>query len=208
MNWIPARNTWRKLGVRQSTGYLQEHWEKIKRRENGNPQFTAGGSGREGDSDVTQKRPVAFSLTATEDKTQHKPTTPALPEKDDNMKRNEAFPSKYLKAADLDGGDLTVTIDHLEWEEVGKEKTSKPVIHFSGKTKPWILNGTCWDKIVEVTGLDDSDDWDGSRITLFVTEVPFGREMVDAIRVRSKTAKKGKAKAEPEPPEVADPEDD
>ena len=50
------------------------------------------------------------------------------------MKRTDAFPSKYLKAADLNGQDLDVTIGSLEQEEIGKEKTEKNVLYFRGKT--------------------------------------------------------------------------
>jgi hypothetical protein len=125
------------------------------------------------------------------------------------MKRSEAFPSKFLKADDLNGGDLTVTISSVEWEEVGKDKTQKPVIYFRGKVKPLICNGTNWDRIAKITGEDDSDEWAEYKITLGVEEVRFGREDVPAIRVRIPKAAKAKAKAEPEPDEeAADPEDD
>ena len=32
------------------------------------------------------------------------------------MKRSDAFPSNFLKAADLNGGDLSAVISSLEWE--------------------------------------------------------------------------------------------
>ena len=78
------------------------------------------------------------------------------------MKRNEAFPSKFLKAADINE-DVTATISSVEWEEVGQDKTTKSVLYFRGKLKPLILNGTNWDKIVEVTGEDDSDELGGKE---------------------------------------------
>ena len=101
------------------------------------------------------------------------------------MKRSDAFPSKFLKAADLNGGDLPATISSLEWEEVGKDRTSKPVVYFRGKVKPLILNGTNWDLIVKTTQKEDSDEWAGERICLYATEVQFGRDIVEAIRVRA-----------------------
>jgi hypothetical protein len=120
------------------------------------------------------------------------------------MKRSDAFPSAFLKAADVNGGDVAVTIDYLDWETVGMDKTEKPVLHFrGGKTKPLILNGTNWDSIVNVTGKDDSDDWDGAKITLYSCEVQFGREMVNAIRVRTKASTPSK-KDKPAKPVPAD----
>jgi len=108
------------------------------------------------------------------------------------MRKNDAFPSKYLKASDLNGEDLVATIDEVVEEEVGREKKKKPVLYFRGKVKPLILNGTNFDSVVLVTGEEDSDEWPGEKITMFSTEVPFGDKMVDAIRIR--VPKKTKAK--------------
>jgi hypothetical protein len=191
---------WGAIGIPWLTPeYLEEHWQKIKRWKNAEPRFAAGARRKEVATHATGKRTVIF-LTPDEPEMQINPKTPALPEKVEHMKKSEAFPSKYLKSSDLNGEDLTATISSLEWEEVGQEKTSKPVLYFRGKVKPLILNGTNWDSIVEVTGEDDSDEWDGKKITMYVDEVPFGSKMVDAIRIRRPKTSKGKAKAEPQPP--------
>ena len=116
------------------------------------------------------------------------------------MNKSEAFPSKYLKATELDGEDITATINSVEWEQIGQDKTEKPVLYFRGKTKPMILNATNWDLIVKATGESDSDEWEGKKITLYRTEVPFKKEMVDAIRVRAESKSK-----RPEKPKVEQP---
>jgi hypothetical protein len=125
-------------------------------------------------------------------------TTAALPQKVRHMKRSDAFPSRFLKASDVNGEDLAVTISGIDWEEVGKDRTRKPVLYFRGKVKPLILNGTNWDAIVRITGEDDSEQWEGEKIALYSTRVQFGREMVDAIRIReSRSVKNGKADTMP-----------
>lgn len=98
------------------------------------------------------------------------------------MNINDAFPSKYLKASDLQGGQPTVTISHLTVEEVG-DNEKKPVVHFVGKEKGIVLNKTNATNIGDAYG-PDTDDWTGKRVTLFATWVDFQGRSVEAIRVR------------------------
>ena len=52
------------------------------------------------------------------------------------MTLDDAFPSKYMKASDLpEEGSVTLTIDKVTIEEIGKEKQEKPVIHFKDHDK-------------------------------------------------------------------------
>ena len=60
--------------------------------------------------------------------------------------------SKYLKAADLNGGDKVVTIDRVVEEEVGLEKERKPVCYFSGLQKGFVLNKTNSDRLAHKLG--------------------------------------------------------
>jgi hypothetical protein len=66
-----------------------------------------------------------------------------------------------------------------------KDNTSKPVIHFVGKEKQLVCNKTNWNAIVEATGEDDSDNWNGLRIQLVVALVDFQGKRVPAIRVQA-----------------------
>jgi len=53
------------------------------------------------------------------------------------MKISEAFPSKYLKAADLNGTPVRVKIKYVALEDVGGQgnpEDTKPVISFTGTT--------------------------------------------------------------------------
>jgi hypothetical protein len=98
---------------------------------------------------------------------------------------DNAFPSKYLKAADLGGRDVVVQIDRVEIEPVGRQKEIKPVLYFVGKEKGLILNKTNSSKIKGIIGSPETDDWSGCKIKLYATETEFEGETVDTIRVKA-----------------------
>jgi hypothetical protein len=98
---------------------------------------------------------------------------------------NEAFPSTYLKASDLQGREIAVTIERVEFEAVGREREQKAIVYFVGKTKGVVLNKTNAKKIVEIAGSALTEDWYGTTIILFPTETEFGGETVDCIRVKA-----------------------
>ena len=96
---------------------------------------------------------------------------------------NDAFPSKYLKAADLDNRTIKVKIDRVVFEEIGQNKDRKPVIYFAGTEKGLVLNKTNAEQIGSVAG-QEMDAWSGKDIELFSQMVPFQGQSVAAIRVR------------------------
>jgi hypothetical protein len=103
------------------------------------------------------------------------------------MKLGEAFPSKYLSAADVPDEGLAVTIDSYDLQDVGQgdRKKNKPVLHFRERdVKSLVLNKTNAKVIEQVTGSDDLDNWIGHKITLVPREVEFQGETVWAIRVQ------------------------
>ena len=101
------------------------------------------------------------------------------------MNINEAYPSKYLKAADLpDEGSQVATIESVSVEEIGRDKESKLVVSFSDIDKGLICNKTNARTIARALGSEECDDWVGRRIALYRTEVEFGGDMYDAIRVK------------------------
>jgi hypothetical protein len=97
------------------------------------------------------------------------------------MRTGEAFPSNFLKASDLNGRAVKVTIESVSMEKIGEDR--KPSIHFVGKSKTLILNKTNSNRIQEATGTDEMDDWAGWSITLYACKVDFQGKRVDAIRV-------------------------
>lgn len=118
-----------------------------------------------------------------------------------------AFPSEYLKAADLQGRQITVKMDRVEMREVGDGP--KPVLFFDGKDKGMVLNKTNANAISAAYG-DDTDDWTGSEVVLFQSMVDFQGKTVAAIRVKVPPRKPGKqtvTSGRPTPP-PAEPDDD
>jgi hypothetical protein len=113
------------------------------------------------------------------------------------MNINSAFPSTYIKASDLEGMAVAVTIEDVKVEEVGRNKDTKPVAYFTGKKKGLVLNRTNSKKIAEIAGSQDTEDWVGVEIAIYPTETEFGGETVDCIRVKpvSRPTRKAKAKA-------------
>ena len=101
--------------------------------------------------------------------------------------RDEVFPSKYLKAADLNGKPVTVTIEGAPLETLknpeGKEQI-KTVLYFRGSKKMLPLNMTNWDSVADICG-DNTDDWPGHRIELYPDRTQMGSKIVDCIRIRA-----------------------
>lgn len=98
------------------------------------------------------------------------------------MKISSAFPSDYLKAADLQDQNVRVVMSHVEMKDIGDDH--KPVLHFQGKDKGLVLNKTNANNITHAYG-DDTDGWAGKEIILYPTMVDFQGKSVEAIRVRS-----------------------
>jgi hypothetical protein len=102
------------------------------------------------------------------------------------MKRDEVFPSKYLKAADLDGKPAIVTIKTADLEVLkstdGKEE-AKIVLRFGGKKKCLPLNRINWDTVADILG-DDTEDWPGGKIELYPTTTEMAGKTVDCVRIR------------------------
>lgn len=116
------------------------------------------------------------------------------------MNLDDAFPSKYLKASDLpEEGTLSATIDKVEIQEIGMEKQRKPVITFEEMDKAFVCNKTNANSIAKITGSRNTDDWKGKTIRLYRAEVQFQDEMVESIRVSTKTPKNASPEANKEP---------
>lgn len=101
------------------------------------------------------------------------------------MNITTAFPSKYLKASDLQGRSVEVTIATIVMEEIGQgdDKQEKPVIYFVGKEKGIICNVINGKMIAESYG-DETDDWVGQLVEIYPDKTSFKGDIVDCIRVR------------------------
>ena len=127
------------------------------------------------------------------------------------MMRDEVFPSKYLKAADLKGKPRIVTIESARYEPLkgldGKE-TQKIVLYFENVSKSLPLNATNFDAVCDATGRSDTEDWPGQRIELYPTKTPMGGQLVDCIRIRRPSASRPAPAAPPPPPPASEMNDE
>lgn len=94
---------------------------------------------------------------------------------------NKVFGGGFLKAEDLNGRNVRVTISDVEVKEF--EDGKKLIVHFEGKDKALVCNKTNAIIIEELTGQSDTDDWAGHTVWLVVRKVEFSGKLVPAIRV-------------------------
>ena len=104
--------------------------------------------------------------------------------------------SEFMFAFDLQGKDVTVTIEKVKAGELsgsGGKKAKKPLCYFaeSKSGKPLALNSTNCKTIAALYG-NDTDAWTGKRITLYPTTTSFGSETLECIRVRPKVPEASK----------------
>ncbi len=105
------------------------------------------------------------------------------------MKILAAFPSKYLKAADLHDKHVSAIMSHVLLEEVANKDGTEllPILYFNGVSKGMVLNRTNA-KVISAAYTDETDAWQGMPIVLFPAMVAFGAETVEAIRVKAPSA--------------------
>lgn len=102
----------------------------------------------------------------------------------------------FLGAWDVpDDGDLILTIDHAERNEVQNErgKETKTVLYFVEDYKPMILNKVNPDSISKALGSTKIEDWEGKRIAIFSEKVNAFGGVKDALRVRPYAPKETRA---------------
>lgn len=107
------------------------------------------------------------------------------------------YPTKYVKAADLKGRDVTIVIERVTWENLvmaGGKRDRKAAVHMrstGGKAldKLWIVGKTVLKQIAKATGEREIGKWGGQRVTMFPTTCRGGGgEEMECIRVRVRTS--------------------
>ena len=116
------------------------------------------------------------------------------------MKVSDAFPSEFLKAADIGQSQVKVLISHVELREM-TDGENKPVVFFQNKKKGVVLNVTNANAIAQYYG-DDMDMWAGKTIVLFTMMVSFQGRMQPGIRVRIPGPGEGGTAQAPKPAPV------
>jgi hypothetical protein len=102
------------------------------------------------------------------------------------VKISNAFPSKYLRAADIEemSGQLVYTIRKVVLEEVGQDRQAKPVVYFRQAQLGLVLNRTNAARLSASLG-DETERWIGQQIVLETEQVPMRGQLVNSIRVRT-----------------------
>ena len=93
----------------------------------------------------------------------------------------------YLGSWDVpDDGDLILTIDHAERNEVQNErgKEKKTVLYFKEDYKPMIMNKVNPERISKALGSTKLEDWEGKRIAIYTEKVNAFGGVKDALRIR------------------------
>ena len=127
--------------------------------------------------------------------------------------RDQAFPSRFLKAGDLNGKPLTLTIASAAYETLKNHKGAdeqKLCVGFLKTKKLLVVNVTNFDAITDATGEADSDNWPGHKIEVYPSEVQIGSETKPCLRVRAPDQAELKAKptATKRPTKTPPPDDD
>lgn len=118
------------------------------------------------------------------------------------MNINDQFPSKFLKANDLDGKQIIVTMRDCVVESIGEDK--RPVLYFVGKDKGVVLNKTNANNVGDAYG-PDTDEWVGKKVVLYTAFVDFQGKSIESIRIRKPKDSELSAGAKPEPRQAAAP---
>lgn len=103
------------------------------------------------------------------------------------MKISEIFPRKYATGEDLKGQPFTLTIRTVTMEEMhpqpGSPAEHKPVIYFAETQKGIILSPTLARQIQAIHG-DETDTWNGKRVTIYPQPMTVAGKPRVAIRAR------------------------
>jgi hypothetical protein len=118
--------------------------------------------------------------------------------------RQEAFPSRWLQAADFPRPAVLEIVETNQETVRGNDgrNTKKPAIYFRHQRKGLIVNATNFDAICKITGQYDSDDWIGHSIELYATTTEMGGKTMPCVRVRAPS--KGSTAPKKPAPSIAD----
>jgi hypothetical protein len=105
------------------------------------------------------------------------------------MKRRDLFPSKYSRGDDFAQGPQVATISYVTSELFPDKEQETAIAHFERPgPKPVPLNLTNFMSIAAIANSDETDDWRGTVIELYRTEVTVHGEAKAAVRIRPPSA--------------------
>ena len=105
------------------------------------------------------------------------------------MKISDMIESKYLKQSDVED-DTVVTVVGLKKVNVARDDEDpeyKWTVKFQEFAKPMVLNVTNLKRMAKALG-DDTDQWTGNTVTLFVDwDIEYGGSVVGGLRIKSRS---------------------
>lgn len=103
-------------------------------------------------------------------------------------KIGEMIESKYLKQSDVQD-EIVVTIEKVGKANVapkGEEPEFKWLVRFNEFPKPMVLNSTNIKRLAKACASDDTDEWTGKQVVLYVDpDVEFAGNVVGGLRIRT-----------------------
>jgi hypothetical protein len=108
------------------------------------------------------------------------------------MKFSEEFPSKYLKAADIQalGPPVRVTMTNIDKETTARG--DKMLVLFFAELEKGMILKKVNAKVIEQLYGDDMNGWEGQPLDLVVRQQEFAGKIYDVIRVQPPKASKAK----------------
>ena len=101
------------------------------------------------------------------------------------------LPSSYLKQSDFDESGAIVTVSQIIEKNVARQDDPvemKWLVHFSEFEKAMVLNTTNINALAKACGSDDTDDWTGKEVIVYVDPtIGYGGKTTGGLRIRKYT---------------------
>lgn len=99
------------------------------------------------------------------------------------------FLGAYLQKEEIPDSGATVRIRGAKEETLEETERNKLILYFDDLEKGLVCNITNINVLIDVLGSDETDDWMGREVELYVDHgVMFGGKRVGGIRVRASGA--------------------
>lgn len=107
-------------------------------------------------------------------------------------KISEMLPSSYLKQSDFDENGFIVTVANIEEKNVARADEPaemKWIVTFKEYEKGMVLNSTNIQALAKACGSDDTDDWAGKEVIVYVDpNVGYGGKTTGGLRIKKYAA--------------------
>ena len=122
-------------------------------------------------------------------------------------KISEMLPSSYLKQSDFDEQGMIVTVKGVEEKNVAREgepEEHKWIVYFVDYEKGMVLNTTNINGLAKACGSDDTDDWTGKDVVVYVDpNVGYAGKTTGGLRIKKYTEPAAPKQAKRQAPAAA-----